>query len=494
MIRTLPHNAEAENAVLGAVMLRGRNAFDEAVEFVGESDFYQPRAQAVFRSMSRLSERGDPIDAITLEADLRSVSELELVGGIEGLASLDRYATAHNVKAHANIVRSLAHQRAAVTTCREIADEGLEDLEDLDAWHDSVEARLMSMSTQRQTGGPRHASEGMADVFQSITDRQRANGVVTGVAYPWKQINQMTSGAQPTDLVIIAARPSMGKTAFALNLAQHASVSMTPHAMMVDRYLGEHDCTIAAAYEALSSGENPSIPRRTPVLFFSLEMGEAQLIERQLCSDARVDAQAVRQGSRLMEQDFRGLISAADRLTRHGDLWIDDRPGLSINEIRSTARSWWRKECKGRGPGGTDARCMVMVDYIQLASSPGAGSREQEISAISRGLKGLAKELGAPVIALSQLNRKVDDRADHTPNLADLRESGAIEQDADVIMFITRPERYLPNDASDDKRAAVEGKAEVIIGKQRNGPIGTVHLIFMKKFTRFEDPVDAYSR
>jgi len=284
----------------------------------------------------------------------------------------------------------------------------------------------------------------------------------------------MTAGLQPSDLIIIAARPSMGKTAFALNIAQNASILPARYA-----HVAEDRC-----------------PRRFPVLFFSLEMSAPQLIERVLCSEAKVDYAKLRQGGRVIESDFRDLISAADRIS-NAKIFIDDSASPSILEMRGRARRWRDNKAIFPEPpeGSSDTPLgLIMVDYLQLArgSRARADSREQEISEISRGLKALAKELHVPVIALSQLNRSVDSRADHRPQLSDLRESGAIEQDADVIMFIYRAERYLTSEASEEERRRVENKAEVIIGKQRNGPIGTVELTFMKKHTRFENPADEH--
>ncbi len=471
--RTLPHRAEAENAVLGGILLRGREALGEVLELITEEDFYQPRTQAVFRAMRILEERGEPIDVITLEAQLRRTSELELVGGIEGLARFDRYATAHNIKAHAELILSSSQVRNLVVTSREIAEEGMEELEDVRAYIDTAEQRILKVNERGRKSTFRSSRELMLEVFQGITERQRQTDPITGVATGFTQLDEMTAGLQPSDLIILAARPSMGKTALALNIAQNA-------------------CVLPAKYANAAPDQRPP---RYPVLFFSLEMGAAQLIERVLCSEARVDYAQLRRGGRMMEQDFRGLISAADRIS-NAKLFIDDSAAPSILEIRARARRWRDDrsifpEPDPDDPGANHKQLgMVMIDYLQLARGGKSryDSREQEISEISRGLKAMAKELKLPVIALSQLNRAVDSRTDHRPQLSDLRESGAIEQDADVIMFIYREERYLSPDAPEEKRREVENKAEVIVGKQRNGPIGNVHLTFMKKHTRFENP------
>ena len=475
--RTLPHRPEAENAVLGGILLRGREALGEVLEQITEEDFYQPRAQAVFRAMRILEERGEPIDVITLEAQLRRTGELELVGGIEGLARLDRYATAHNIKAHAELILESAQIRNLVVTTREIAEEGMDEVEDVKAYIDTAEQRILKVNERGRKSTYRSSRELMLEVFQGITERQRQTDPITGISTGFTQMDEMTAGLQPSDLIILAARPSMGKTAFALNLAQNA-------------------CILPAKFANAPPEQRPP---RYPVLFFSLEMGATQLIERVLCSEARVDYAQLRRGGRMMEQDFRGLIAAADRISNAG-FYIDDTAAPSILELRARARRWRDDRTIFPDPDPNDPSAnhkqlgLVMIDYLQLARGGKSryDSREQEISEISRGLKAMAKELKVPVIALSQLNRAVDSRADHRPQLSDLRESGAIEQDADVIMFIYREERYLPGDAPEEKRREVENKAEIIIGKQRNGPIGTVPLTFMKKHTRFENPAPEY--
>ena len=476
--RTLPHRPEAENAVLGGVLLRGREALGEVLELITEEDFYQPRAQAVFRAMRILEERGEPIDVITLEAQLRRTGELELVGGIEGLARLDRYATAHNIKAHAELILEAAQVRNLVVTTREIAEEGMQEVEDVKAFIDTSEQKILKVNERGRKSTYRSSRELMLEVFQGITERQRQTDPITGISTGFFQMDEMTAGLQPSDLIILAARPSMGKTAFALNLAQNA-------------------CILPAKFANAPPEQRPA---RYPVLFFSLEMGATQLIERVLCSEARVDYAQLRRGGRMMEADFRGLIAAADRIS-NAPFYIDDTAAPSILELRARARRWrddrtiFPTDPDPNDPSANHKQLgLVMIDYLQLARGGKAryDSREQEISEISRGLKAMAKELKVPVIALSQLNRAVDSRADHRPQLSDLRESGAIEQDADVIMFIYREERYLSGDVPEEKRREVENKAEIIIGKQRNGPIGTVHLTFMKKHTRFENPAPEY--
>jgi replicative DNA helicase len=476
--RTLPHRKEAEAAVLGGVLLRGRDALGEVLELIGEDDFYVPAYQATFRAMRVLEERGEPIDVITLEAQLRRTGELELVGGIEGLARLDRYATAHNIKAHAELILEAAQIRNLVVVTREIAEEGMGELEDVKAYVDTAEQRVLKVNERGRKSTYRSSRELMLEVFQGITERQRQTDPITGVSTGFYQLDEMTAGLQPGDLIILAARPSMGKTAFALNIAQNA-------------------CILPQKFANAPPEQRPA---RFPVLFFSLEMGATQLVERVLCSEARVDYSLLRRGGRMMEQDFRGLIAAADRIS-NAPLYIDDTAAPSILELRARSRRWRDDRTIFPDPDHVDGPNpnpkqlgLIMVDYLQLARGGKAryDSREQEISEISRGLKAMAKELKVPVIALSQLNRAVDSRSDHRPQLSDLRESGAIEQDADVIMFIYREERYLPADTPEEKLREVENKAEIIIGKQRNGPIGTVNLNFIKRHTRFENPAPEY--
>lgn len=476
--RTLPHRPEAENAVLGGVLLRGRDALCEVQNFVREADFYQPRTRAVFRAMQLLEERGEPIDVVTLESQLRRTGELELVGGIVGLARLDRYATAHNIKAHAELIREAAQVRNLVVVTREIAEEGMGELEDPKVYIDSAEQRVLKVNESARMSPFRSTRDLMLEVFQGIADRRAQTDPVTGVPTGFFALDEMTAGLQPSDLIVLAARPSMGKTALALNIAQHA-------------------CIMPARYVRAPPEERPV---RYPVLFFSLEMAATQLIERLLCSEVRLDYATFRRGGGrsqdgMTEGDYQNLVSAADRIAT-APLYIDDTAAPSILEIRARARRWRgdRTIFPDTDPNDPTANHkhlgMVLVDYLQLARGSRAryDSREQEISEISRGLKALAKELRVPVVALSQLNRAVEARTDHRPQLADLRESGAIEQDADLILFIFREERYLPADAPALKRREVANKAEIIVGKQRNGPIGTVYLNFLKKYTRFENP------
>lgn len=470
MARPLPNNKEAEAAVLAGILLRNE-ALNDVIAIIDEDAFYVPAYRAVFRAMSKLSDRGQPIDPVTLEHQLRATDELGLVGGLEGLGKLaDRYASSHHVASHAELVRQTSSIRKLVQTASDIADEGREGVEDVNEFIDSAERRLLEVNQAGRQGGYRSAKDLIHGVFENITERAKLKNPITGVATGFSKLDEMTGGLQPGDLVILAARPSMGKTALALNLAQHA-------------------CITQAKHMHLPEGERPP---RYPTLVFSIEMSAGQLIERILCSEARVDASKLRSG-RMVEQEFRELVQAADRLHK-APLFIDDSGSPTILEIRARARRF-RQDRQLFPPQVDDDSSsskrrnlgLVVVDYLQLCRG-GKGrydSREQEISEISRGLKAIAKELEVPVLALSQLNRGVDSRSDHRPQLSDLRESGAIEQDADVIMFIYREARYITDE---QERAKVERDAEVIIGKQRNGPTGTVHLVFRGEHTRFENP------
>lgn len=465
MSKPLPHNKEAEAAVLGAIMLRN-DALNEIITLVSDEDFYVPAYAAVFKAMTKLSDKGQPIDIVTLEHQLRATEDIGLIGGLEGLSQLaDRYPSSHNIVNHAELIRQASSIRKLVVTCSEIAEEGRGDVEDVNDFIDQSERKLLEVNQAGRQGSYKSAKDLIHGVFENITERAKLKNPITGVPTTFTKLDEMTGGLQRSDLIILAARPSMGKTALALNFAQHACIVQEKH-----RHLPEEEQ-----------------PPKFPVLFFSLEMGAGQLIERILCSEARVDAGKLRAG-RLVEQEFASLVRAADRVYK-APLFIDDSAAPTILEVRARARRFRQdrsifppSEDEKRPPLG-----MIVVDYLQLCRG-GKGKydiREQEISEISRGLKAIAKELQLPVLALSQLNRGVDSRSDHRPMLSDLRESGAIEQDADVIMFIYREARYVTDE---QKRAEIERDSEVIIGKQRNGPTGTVHLKFIGEHTRFENP------
>jgi replicative DNA helicase len=438
--RRAPYSEDAEQAVLSA-MLIDQDAVLRAVEHVNDAMFFTERHRRLFRAMVSIAERGGAVDPLTLSEELSRKGELEGSGGKEYIGFLvDAVPTAANIEYHAQIVREKAILRRLIEVSTSIVAAAFDGQSTANELLDEAESKIFQVSQQQTREGFTRIKELLWPTMERIEALQRGGQTITGVPSGFAELDEMTSGFQPADLVIVAARPSMGKTAFTLNIAQHAAI------------------------------ENG-----VPVAFFSLEMSKESLVQRMLTSEARIDAQRLRKGL-LRDDDFPRLARAAGILSS-APVWIDDTPGISILEMRSKARRL--KSESGVG--------MVIVDYLQLMAGPaGVESRQQEVSQISRGLKALAKELSVPVIALSQLSRAPEQRTgdNKRPQLSDLRESGAIEQDADLIMFLFRQEFY---DGPTDKDGnSLEGKAEVIVGKQRNGPIGNVNLFFHKQYTRFE--------
>ena len=421
-------------------MLMDQDAILRATEHVDDTMFYRERNRRIFRAMVAIVERGDVVDPLLLADELARRGDLEIAGGKDYIAYLvDAVPTSANVEYHARIVKEKALQRRLIETCTALITEAYEGRSTAADLLDDAEQRVFQVSQQRGMQGFTRIKELMWPTMERIEALQRGGKTITGVPSGFTDLDEMTSGFQNADLVIVAARPSMGKTSLVLNIAQHAAIE-----------------------------------KHTPVALFSLEMSKEALVQRMLTSEARVDAQRLRKGM-LRDDDFTRMARAAGTLSA-APIWIDDTAGISLLEIRSKARRL-RADAKIE---------MVIVDYLQLIAGPNSESRQQEISAISRSLKALAKELNVPVIALSQLSRAPEQRAgDHRPQLSDLRESGAIEQDADLVMFIYRQEVY---DGPTDKDGnSLEGRAEVIVGKQRNGPIGFVNLFFHKSYTRFEN-------
>jgi replicative DNA helicase len=434
--RVPPQSLEAEESVLGSILLDNA-AMDRVTGVLQPEDFYREAHRKVYRAMQSLADRSEPCDIITLGEALRSRGELADVGGTAYLAELaERVPTAANVAQYAKIVREKAILRNLITVSTSIASRGYEpgggDVKEL---LDRAETEIMALSDQGVKPAFARLDELLKATFHHIDKLVEQKSAVTGVTTGFVDLDKMTAGLQPSDLIIIAARPSMGKTAFCLNITQNAAL------------LGE-----------------------AGVAVFSLEMSKEQLALRLLCCEARVDLSRVRVGQ-LTDREFRDLAQAAARLA-YAPIFIDDTPALSILELRAKARRLARQE------GGRLK--LIVIDYLQLMRADGKDSREQEISEISRSLKALAKELHVPVIALSQLNRQVENRSPPKPRLSDLRESGAIEQDADVIAFIYREDAYDPDT---DKK----GVAEIIIAKQRNGPVGSVELTWLREYTRFEN-------
>ena len=443
--RTPPFSMEAETAVLGG-MLIDREAVTRVIEILSDGMLYREGNRRIFRGMIRLFERGDVIDVITIAEELKKTGELDSAGGLDYLAQLvDAVPTAANIEYHASIVREKALLRRLVESAsqiiRDVYDQGERDVDEL---LDQAEARIFQVAESHKREGFVWIKEILWATFEHIERLQASSSGITGVPTGFTDLDRMTTGLQKGDLCIIAARPSMGKTAFALNVAATAAIA-----------------------------------HQTPVGIFSLEMSSQQLVQRLLCSEGRIDAQKLRRG-RLSQEEHQRLGAAAGHLNT-APIWIDDQPGSNVLEIRAKARriqSDLRSNGKDLG--------MLVIDYMQLMSGAGQSeSRVQEVSQISRGLKALARELEVPLIALSQLSRGPEQRTDKRPMLSDLRESGSIEQDADVVMFLFRPEYY----ASAENRQEMEGKAELIVAKQRNGPTGVVPLYFQKAYTRFDSVV-----
>ena len=439
-LKVPPHSIEAEQSVLGGLMLDNQ-AYDRVAELVVSQDFYTRTHKLIFEAMTELAELGDPIDLITISESLEKNNKLAGIGGFAYLAEIAKNTpSAANIDAYANIVRERAVVREMIGVANEIAEAGFNtegrtshDLLDF------AESKVFKIAEQRSksTEGPQSIHNILEKTVDKIEELyQSPQDGVTGVSTGYADLDKMTTGLQPSDLIIVAARPSMGKTTFAMNLAEHA-------AMTQDK----------------------------PVLIYSLEMPSEQIMMRMLASLGRINQTKVRTGQ-LDDDDWARLSSTMGLLMEKGKMYVDDASGLTPTDVRSRARRI------ARDHGGIS---MIMVDYLQLMRVPSlSDNRTLEIAEISRSLKSLAKELKCPVVALSQLNRTLEQRADKRPINSDLRESGSIEQDADLIMFIYRDEVY--NEDSTEK-----GIAEIIIGKQRNGPIGKVRLTFQGQFSRFDN-------
>ena len=430
--RTLPHNLEAEQSVLGAILIHNA-AFNVAAELVDSVDFFRDAHRRVFDKMVDLNERGQAIDLVTLKDELARSGDLDDAGGAAYIAALaDGVPRSTNVEHYARIVKEKATLRSLIRSADRILAMAYQGEEESDTLLDRAEQEIFSIAEGRIHTGFVPLSDLVQGSFTAIEQLQEHKGLVTGVPSGFVDIDNITSGFQPADLIIIAARPSMGKTSFVLNVAQHVGIK-------TDRAVG----------------------------FFSLEMSKEQLFMRMLTAEGEVDSHRFR-GGFLSERDYGRLSTALGRLS-DARVFIDDTAGLGVLEMRAKAR-------RLKAEHGLD---LLVVDYLQLMQGRGRfENRTQEIASISRALKGLAKELNVPVLALSQLSRAPESRSDRRPQLSDLRESGALEQDADVVMFIFREEQYDPTPEN-------ENLAEVIVGKQRNGPTGTVKLAFLKQYTRF---------
>ena len=439
--RQPPWSEDAEQAVLSAMLMDG-DAASRAVELVDDTMFYREGNRRIFRAMVALQERGDVIDPLTLSEELSRTGELAGSGGKDYVAFLvDAVPTSANVEYHARIVREKALRRRLIEVSTAIVTEAFESALPAGELIDAAEHKIFEVNQSRGNEGFTRIKELLFPTMERLEELRTSGESITGVPSGFKDLDELTAGFQKSDLVIVAARPSMGKTAFVLNIAQNAALD-----------------------------------NNIPVAFFSLEMSKEQLVQRLLTSEGRVDAQRLRKG-KLHDDEFIRLGRAAGTLM-HAPIWIDDTPGITLLEMRSKARRLKVDNDIG----------MIVVDYLQLMQGPtNTESRQQEISYISRSLKGLARELRVPVVALSQLSRAPEQRTGENkrPQLSDLRESGAIEQDADLVMFIYRQEMY--EGPMDKDGNSLEGRAEIIVGKQRNGPTGLVNLFFNKTFTRFEN-------
>lgn len=430
--RILPHSVEAEQSVIGA-MLMGREAISVASEMLTSDDFYQHQYGVIFDAMSELFNEGKPVDLVTLQNRLKEkdvppeISSMEFVRGL-----LEAVPTSANIRYYATIVSEKAVLRRLIKLTEEISNECYLNREPVETILEDTEKRMFQLLQQRNAGDFVPIRQVVMNTLENIERASKTKGNVTGIATGFTDLDYKTSGFQRSDLILVAARPSMGKTAFVLNIAEYMAFKQDRH-----------------------------------VAIFSLEMSKEQLMNRLLSMESKVDSQSMRNGN-LKDEDWAKLIESAG-VIGDSNLIIDDTPGISIRELRSKCRKYKLEK-------GLD---VVMIDYLQLMSGNGrSDSRQQEVSEISRSLKALARELNVPVIALSQLSRAVESRTDHRPMLSDLRESGAIEQDADVVMFIYRDDYY--NKDSENK-----GISEIIIAKQRNGPIGTVNLVWLPDYTKF---------
>jgi replicative DNA helicase len=443
-----PHNLEAEQSVLGGILLE-KDAITKVLEMLSPdgSDFYHYAHARLFNGMVNLFEKNIPIDVVTLANLFKNSDELSSVGGISYIAEIvEATPTAANITYYAKIVREKALLRRIITASTEIVTKGYEGVESADEFIDDAEQRIFEVSQDRAKKSFYALKDIIKDTFETIERLYEKKTHVTGVSTGFKDLDKLTSGMQPSDLIIIAGRPSMGKTSFALNIA-----------------------------------ENTAIDNTNPVAVFSLEMSKEQLVQRMLASRAKVDLHKLRSGY-LKDEDWGRLTTAVGALY-DAPIFIDDSPAQSVLEIRAKSRRW-KNELGLK---------LIIIDYLQLMRGRRTDSREQEISEISRSLKAMAKELHIPVIALSQLSRMAERREGSRPMLSDLRESGAIEQDADVVMFVYREVVYKPCECPKELcTCGVRRNAEIIVAKQRNGPIDNINLTFLNEYTRFVDqaPVD----
>lgn len=431
--RVLPHSIEAEQSVIGS-MIMDREAITVASEIISGDDFYNRQYGVVFDTMVELNDEGRPVDLVTLQDRLREKDVPPEVSSLEFIRDLiTAVPTSANIKYYAGIVAEKSTLRKLIRLNEEIANTCYVGKENLEVILEDTEKRVFELVQKRNTGEFVPIRQVVMNAMDKIEKASKSNGNVTGIATGFIDLDYRTAGMQPSDLILVAARPSMGKTAFVLNIAQYVAFKLSQ-----------------------------------TVAIFSLEMSKEQLVNRLFSLESKVDSQHLRTGN-LSDAEWEKLIESAGVIGK-SNLIIDDTPGISISELRSKCRKYKLEH---------DLK-LIIIDYLQLMSGSGRGSdsRQQEISDISRSLKALARELNVPVVALSQLSRAVEQRPDHRPMLSDLRESGAIEQDADVVMFIYRDDYY-------NKDTEKKGIAEIIIAKQRNGPIGTIELVWLPDYTKF---------
>ena len=434
MERMPPASVEAEQAVLGAMLLKP-DAVTTAAEELTADDFYRETHRLIFEAMMDLKERTEPVDLVTLTEQLKKADKLTKIGGIPALSLIaNSVPTAANVQYHARIVREKAQLRSLIHAATEIAGAAYEDAEDVEDIMDSAEKCILEVASGKRSKDFVPLQDILLNTLEQIEARYSNKGSITGLPTGFTELDHLTAGLQKSDLILVAARPSMGKTAFTLNIAAHVVLRA-----------------------------------KEPVAFFSLEMSKEQLVQRLICSEGRIDSQRLRVGE-LEDKEWGDLIDTANRLSA-APLYIDDTPGITVMELRSKARRLKAEQ----------GLSLIIIDYLQLMqgrTSKSGDNRQQEISEISRSLKALARELNVPVVALSQLSRSVESRQIKRPMLSDLRESGSLEQDADIVMFLYREDYYDPE--TENKNIT-----EVIIAKHRNGPVDTVELTFLKQFTKF---------
>lgn len=439
----LPQNIEAEEAVLGAILVNPE-VMAKVAEHLKPESFYKPAHKYVYEAMLQLFNSNERIDIVSVSDVLNYNSQLETIGGRAFINDLSyKTITTSNIEYYARIVQEKAVKRALINAGSEIVSYGY-DLNPIDQSLEGAEKLIFDISSQKATSDLHHIKDLVMDTYEKIEYRYEHKDELLGLRTDFYELDTMTNGLQRSDLIILAARPSMGKTAFALNIAQ-----------------------------------NVAIKEKTPVAIFSLEMSKEQLVQRMLCSQAEVDTQRLKNGN-MQPKDWDKLTSAMDEFTQ-APIFIDDTSGCTLTDIRAKCRRL-KMEKKDLG--------LIVIDYLQLMESSGKEDRMQQISTISRGLKTLARELDVPVITLSQLNRSVESRTDKRPMLSDLRESGAIEQDADIVIFIYRDEYYRKAEDEDEvSKATSKGESEIIIAKHRNGPVGTVKLLFQGNITKFKNPI-----